>query len=120
MTDREEELLASLEAVDSVCDQSYGKQRTADEVITEIRFALERMNIQPPRRNMVCGLPLQGGLDEGEVPLEAIVVVKHLTVDGSVAYTPYATPEVTTVEALGMLDHARRKLEHFEQTNWGD
>ncbi len=46
-------------------------------------------------------------LPEGSVPLEAVVLVKFLSAEGTVRYGELSTPSLTTVEALGMITTAQ-------------
>jgi hypothetical protein len=49
-----------------------------------------------------AGLELVDGLDDGDVPLAALAIVKVMTGDGDVGYQVLATEGLTVVEALGM------------------
>lgn len=62
---------------------------------------------------VACGLPL-AALPEGWTPLTAVASIKCLTGDGEVCYVERTSPDLTYVEALGMLtthaDTLRRNL----------
>lgn len=57
-----------------------------------------------------AGLELADGLDDGDVPLAALVVLKVLCTDGRVGYQVRATDDLSSVEALGMAHHAVVRL----------
>lgn len=64
--------------------------------------------------SLVLGMPLDLGEDDelaDAQPLAALVVVKCLAADGSIAYCARSTSGVQTVEALGMARFAALKLE---------
>jgi hypothetical protein len=55
-----------------------------------------------------CGLEIGDSftMPREAVPVSVLVVVKALAEDGAVAYYTGASPELTTVEALGMAGYA--------------
>jgi hypothetical protein len=64
--------------------------------------------------SLILGMPLALGEDDelaDAQPLAALVVVKCLAADGSIAYCARSTEGVQTVEALGMARYAVLKLE---------
>lgn len=60
----------------------------------------------------VCGLPIEGGEDIVQ-PLAALVIIKMFDGDSpvGVGHKVRATAGLSTVEALGMVDYARVRLE---------
>jgi hypothetical protein len=49
-----------------------------------------------------AGLELIDGLDDGDVPLAALAIIKVMTGDGLPGYQVLATEGLTLVEGLGM------------------
>jgi hypothetical protein len=62
----------------------------------------------PDEPYTACGLQIGDGftMPREAVPVSVIVVVKALSENGDVAYYTGASPELTTVEALGMAGYA--------------
>lgn len=58
----------------------------------------------------VAGLKLDGSLNEGDSPLEAIVCIKVMSVDGHMDWEMMATGGLHTVEAMGAAEFMRGQL----------
>ncbi|MCW2904455.1 MAG: hypothetical protein JWO67_6720 [Streptosporangiaceae bacterium] len=59
----------------------------------------------------VLGMKLDTEHADLAQPLAALVVVKGLDAEGRVAYWAMATEDIQTVEALGMANYAKVRLE---------
>lgn len=59
------------------------------------------------REETVLGMPLAPGeLHDLAQPLEAVVVIKGLSETGETSYWSTSTPDLNTVECLGMIGYA--------------
>jgi len=56
--------------------------------------------------NTVFGLPIETGLPEGWLPLEAVVLVKCIDADGDSCWINRKTENLNSMEQLGMLNAA--------------
>lgn len=58
---------------------------------------------------MIYGMALKTGLEPGETPVDAVVVLKYLDDDGVQCWMIDSTPTLSNIEALGMLTAAQRQ-----------
>ena len=65
------------------------------------------------------GLPIEGDLPDGTVPVAALTAIKVMYPDGQMAYLVRASDGLSLVEALGMSRHAQLVLEEALMTPGG-